>query len=73
MDRVEFRKSVCQGAILRLEVKKTRAVNTSVHYTVEVFSDQLKTGGGEAIFSTTIIFVCLDEQGKKTGVQQSRA
>lgn len=73
MDRVEFRKSVRQGAILRFEVKKTEAGNTSVHYTVEVFSDHLRTGKGEAIFSTTITFVCLDEQGRKTSLLNSRA
>lgn len=70
MDRVEFRKSVRQGSILRFEVKKTKVGNTSVHYTVEVFSDQLRTGAGDAIFSTTITFVCLDDQGKKTNVQK---
>ena len=70
MDRVEFRKSVRQGAILRFEVKKSKVGKTSVHYAVEVFSDQLRTGGGEAIFSNTITFVCLDEQGKKTSVQK---
>lgn len=69
MDRVEFRKSVRQGAILRFQVKNTKVGSTSVHYVVEVFSDQLRTGGGDAIFSTTITFVCLDEQGGKTGVQ----
>jgi len=70
MDKVEFRKSVRQGAILRFEVKKTKTGNTSVHYAVEVFSDQLRMGGGDAIFSTTITFVSLDEQGRKTAVQK---
>jgi acyl-CoA hydrolase len=34
MDKVEFRKSVKQGALLRLEVNRAREGNTSVQYTV---------------------------------------
>jgi len=70
MDKVEFRKSVRQGAILRFEARNTKIGNTSIQYTVEVFSDQLRTGDREAIFSTTITFVCLDEQGRKAAVQK---
>lgn len=68
MDRVEFKKSVKQGAILRFEVTRGRVGTTSVQYTVQVFSDQFRSGSGDSIFSTTITFVCLDEQGTKTAV-----
>lgn len=71
MDRVEFKKSVRQGSILRFEVRRGRVGNTSVQYSVLVFSDQFRTGGGESIFSTTITFVCLDDQGRKSAVHDS--
>ncbi len=68
MDKVEFRKSVRQGTILRFKVVKGKVGNTSVRYSVQVFSDSLRDGGGEEIFSTTITFVCLDEKGIKTAI-----
>jgi acyl-CoA hydrolase len=52
MDKVEFRKSVKQGALLRLEVNRAREGNTSVQYTVP-------------IFTTNTTFVCIDDQGGK--------
>jgi len=69
MDKVEFRKSVRQGAILRFGVAKGKVGNTSVQYSVEVFSESLGDRGGEAIFSTTITFVCLNGKGKKTPIR----
>jgi acyl-CoA hydrolase len=71
MDKVEFRKSVRQGAILRFGVAKGKVGNTSVQYSVEVFSESLGDRGGEAIFSTTITYVCLDEKGKKTAIREA--
>jgi len=70
MDDVEFKKSVRQGAILRFEVVRGKVGNTSVQYSVQVFSDSLGDGRGEAIFSTTISFVCLDEKGEKAAVRE---
>jgi acyl-CoA hydrolase len=65
MDRVEFRKSVKEGTILRFEANRTKAGNTSVQYEVRVFSDYIRTGDRTPIFSTSITFVCLDGGGKK--------
>jgi acyl-CoA hydrolase len=65
MDKVEFRKSVREGAILRIGAHKSRVGNTSVQYTVNVFSEDTRTGSQEAIFSTNITFVHIDEQGRK--------
>jgi acyl-CoA hydrolase len=65
MDKVEFRKSVKQGALLRLEVNRAREGNTSVQYTVEVYSHDIKSGEGEPIFTTNTTFVCIDDQGGK--------
>ncbi len=65
MDKVEFRRSVRQGAILRIDARKSRVGDTSVQYTVNVFSGGSGTGSEEAIFSTNITFVRIDEQGQK--------
>jgi len=65
MDKVEFRKSVREGAILRIDAHKSRAGNTSVQYTVNVFPGDTRAGSKEAIFSTNITFVRMDEQGQK--------
>jgi len=71
MDRVEFKKSVRQGSLLRFEVEKSKAGTTSVQYTVNVFREDIATGGGESIFSTSVTFVCLDEIGKKRALAKS--
>jgi acyl-CoA hydrolase len=70
MDKVEFKKSVRQGSILRFDVNRIREGNTSVHYKVEVFRDEIETGEREQIFSTGITFVCLDGDGKKHSVKE---
>jgi len=36
-----------------------------VQYTVKVYADDLATGAEEAVFSTHVSFVCLDERGEK--------
>ena len=68
MDRVEFRKSVKQGTLLRLEVNRTREGTTSVQYAVEVFRHDITSGDDEQIFRTNTTFVCIDSQGKKCGL-----
>ena len=70
MDKVEFRKSVQQGALLRLEVNRSREGNTSVQYTVAVYRHDIKSGSGEPIFTTNTTFVCIDEQGKKCNLHR---
>ena len=61
MDRVEFRKSIRQGAILRLEAHRQRVGTTSVGYLVEVFDGPAPA----PVFSTQITFVALDPEGRK--------
>jgi uncharacterized protein (TIGR00369 family) len=65
MDKVEFRKSIREGAILRFVVEKVRVGKTSVQYTVNVFDEDITTGGEKAVFSTNVVFVCLDDEGSK--------
>ena len=70
MDRVEFKKSVRQGSILRFDVGRTREGTTSVHYAVNVFRDDIETGERENVFSTGITFVCLDGEGRKRSLKE---
>ena len=73
MDRVEFKKSVKQGALLRLAVNKTREGNTSVQYHVEVYRHDINSGADELIFTTKTTFVSIDGQGRKCALMQASA
>jgi acyl-CoA hydrolase len=66
MDKVEFRRGVRQGTVLRFDARESAQGTTSVEYAVQVFADDLLSGAEEAIFSTHIRFVCLDGRGSKT-------
>jgi len=66
LDRVEFRKSVHGGAILRFDVERGRLGRTSVQYTVNVFADDIDSGVEETVFSTHVTFVRIDDAGRKT-------
>ena len=68
MDEVVFKKSVRQGALLRFEVMKAREGETSVQYSVAVYSHNLASGREESIFTTNTTYVCLDGQGNKCGL-----
>jgi len=70
MDKVEFKESVRQGALLRFETVRTRQGETSVQYTVDVYRHDMKSGAEVRIFSTNTTFVCLDSQGKKCGLHK---
>lgn len=65
MDKVEFRKGVTKGTILRFEVEKARQGRSSVQYTVNVYADDIETGSEQTVFSTHVTFVCLDDTGVK--------
>ena len=70
MDKVEFRRGVRQGTVLRFDAGESERGSTSVEYACQVFADDLDTGAEEAIFSTHIRFVCLDASGTKTPLPQ---
>ena len=64
MDRVEFKKSVRQGTILKFMVEKTMEGTTSLQYLVHVYrSNNLEENN--FIFSTRVTFVRVDVQGNK--------
>lgn len=64
-DKVEFKKSVNEGTILKFNIEKEKIGNTSVKYQVNVFRSNQEDSKNDLIFSTIITFVCVDEQGKK--------
>ena len=64
MDKVEFKKGVREGAILRFEVKRTAIGKTSLQYAVNVFSSDRRSKH-LPIFSTHVTFVRIDEKGRK--------
>ncbi len=65
MDKVEFRKSIRQGSILRFESARIRTGRTSATYTVNVFARDIETGDEDHVFSTNATFVCLNNKGEK--------
>lgn len=68
MDKVEFKKSVRQGTILKFMVEKNKAGTTSLQYLVHVYrSNQLEDNN--FIFSTRVTFVRVDKNGKKVPLQ----
>ena len=68
MDRVEFHRSVREGAILRFDIHQSRKGNTSVQYAANVFSEDPASGREDRIFTTTITYVCLDDEGRKQAI-----
>jgi len=69
MNRVEFRHSVREGAILRIESTKRGCGTTSVNYDVKVFN-QSETAE-KAIFTTQVTFVRVDGEGNKLDLKAS--
>ena len=65
MDRVEFKKGVSGGSILRFEAVCQRVGRTSVAYAVRVYRSDLHLGGETLIFTTDITFVRVSEAGEK--------
>jgi len=63
LDKVEFRQGIREGTILLFVADRTREGTTSVQYEVAVFR-----GGevdGDAVFTTRVTLVRIDEQGAK--------
>ena len=70
MDRVEFKQSIKEGAILKFEISnKPHVGNTSLSYNVNVYNAK-----GEdvrkIVFSTIVTFVNVDENGKKKAIMR---
>ncbi len=65
MDKVEFKRSVREGTILKFEMTRAHVGRTSVRYCVDVFHGS-EGPESESIFSTTVTMVRVNEQGEKT-------
>ena len=65
MDKVEFSQRAGLGSILRFDVIQTQRGRTSLHYTVDVWSDEPGAVAEVRIFSTTVTFVNVDAEGNK--------
>lgn len=68
MNRVEFHRSVREGAILRFDIRQSRKGRTSVQYEANVFAEDPMSGREESIFTTAITYVCLDDEGRKQAI-----
>jgi len=65
MDKVEFRKPVRQGDILRFSITRHGQVHkTSVKYLVVVYIGEVD------VFSTIVTFVNVDQMGKKRRIKE---
>jgi acyl-CoA hydrolase len=64
MDKVEFKKSVQQGTILKFNVKKSHKGTTSIHYLVHVYRGNSEIEDN-LIFSTRVSFVRIGANGQK--------
>ncbi len=70
MDKVVFRRSIHNGALLRFVVDKLEEGNTSVKYEVNVYCNDVDSGEEKNFFSTCVTFVCLDNKGEKRSLGQ---
>jgi len=65
MADIVFKHRVVSGSILRFEINPVKKGISSVRYGVKVFSDEPGATDERHVFSTTITFVGLDEEGRK--------
>jgi len=68
MDNIQFRKRVCNGAILRFSMVMQKQGTSSVTYTTEVFASDQSSRSEEVVFSTHVTFVAVNEQGMKVNL-----
>ena len=73
MDRVEFRRSVRQGSVIRFEATQAERGRTSIRYNATAYCDHIETGEEETVFSTQVTFVCLDDDGVKRPLAEAGA
>ena len=65
MEEVRFRKKIELGSILRFNVELTDKGKTSLTYKVSVYNTDDRDRNFEEIFTTSITYVCMDQQGNK--------
>ena len=65
MDRVEFRKKVREGTILKIQSDQTKLGNTSVEYHVDVSQANSSSGDTGTVFATNVTLVRVGDDGIK--------
>lgn len=65
MDKIEFKRSVKEGTILKFLIRKSKMGKTSVQYEVTIFSRKGEVDKRVKIFSTHVTFVHIGKDGKK--------
>jgi len=65
LDKVEFRRSVKKGSILKFVTEISREGNTSIQYVVSVFRGNSEGDKKDLIFSTHVTYVRIDKEGRK--------
>lgn len=71
MDDIQFKKRVCNGAILRFEIQINKQGQSSVTYSVHVFASDQSSRNEEVVFTTHITFVSINEKGEKVNIQKN--
>ncbi len=66
MDKIEFTRRVRIGSILRFTITRIRQGGSSVTYDAKVYASNQVSQDEELVFSTNVVFVAVDENGKKT-------
>ena len=64
MDSIQFKHRVENGAILRLVIAPVKIGRSSVRYAMTVHSDEPGSRVEREVFSTTITFARIDEDGR---------
>ena len=68
LDKIDFKTQVANGSILRFIIEQTRKGSTSATYQVEVTGRAPEAKSETAVFSTTVTYVAVDKNGKKTAL-----
>jgi acyl-CoA hydrolase len=64
IERVDFRERIPVGALVTCQASVDFVGNSSMHISVEVYSEQVSTGERRHTHTAHVVFVAVDEQGK---------
>ena len=69
MGETSFNRGIPNGSILRVDTKQKHIGCTSATYSCDVYIIDDKEENKKPVFSTTITFTAVDENGKKTSIR----
>lgn len=70
LDNVVFRKPIKEGYILCFVITESKFGASSIEYTVEVHNAKGSKENNELLFETKIVFVNINENGKKKNIKK---